>query len=124
MQIGFSIAKYTYIMCVPVDSPLDENMFTAFTKHIHHADVLVSYRVARLGYSFRMKLNSWLFHILVSFLFNMKLKDYNWIHLYHRKIFDEGKISIQSKGLFALAEVLIKANKRAFTFCEFPVSQQ
>ena len=53
----------------------------------------------------------------------MKLKDYNWIHLYNRKIFANKSITIESNGIFMLAEILIKAHRKGFTFFEFEVQQ-
>lgn len=121
---GIAIAQGEYIICVPADSPLDEETFGRFASHFSKADVLVSYRKERLGYNKRMLLNSWGFHKLVSILFGMNLKDYNWIHLYKRTIFDSGAVSIESKGLFMLAEILIKAKRAGFTFFEFEVNQK
>jgi hypothetical protein len=42
--------------------------------------------------------------------------------MYHRRIFDNG-VTIQSKGMFMLAEVLIAAKKKGYTFYEIPVRQ-
>lgn len=121
---GISLATKQYVICVPVDSPLDNEVFGAFYHNLGKADVLVAYRRKRLGYSFRMKVNSWVFHQLVTHMFGMRLKDYNWIHLYDRRIFTEGGIVIQYNGLFMLAEVLIKAKRLGYSFYEFPVDQR
>lgn len=120
---GISLSNKEYIICVPADSPLNKDSFNAFLNNINKADVMVSYRIKRKGYSPRMLLNSFVFHYLVTWLFNIHMRDYNWIHLYHRKIFDEGKILIESKGIFMLAEILIKAKRLGYTFIEFPVEQ-
>lgn len=123
IKLGIAKSTKKHIICIPADSPLTEATFFEFIKNIDKADVLVSYRIKRKGYSYRMLLNSYVFHFLISNLFNIKLKDYNWIHLYNRKIFDEGNIKIESKGLFMLAEILIKAKRLNYTFAEFPVEQ-
>ena len=108
---------------MPADSPLTPELYRAFSTHAPKADVLVSYRQKRIGYTPLMLFNSWLYHFTISVLFGMRLRDYNWIHLYHRKIFTEGKISIEYKGIFMLAEILIKAKRKDFTFYEFEVQQ-
>lgn len=120
---GIEISQGTYIICVPADSPLTKEVFQKFFNHLQDGDVLVSYRRERLGYTWWMHLNSVTFHALVSLLFGMRLRDYNWIHLYHRKIFDEGQIIINYKGIFMLAEVLIKAKRKGYSFFEFEVEQ-
>ena len=116
---GIELAVKKFVMFVPVDSPLTEDIMQSFYENIDKADILVGYRIEKKGYSWRMKLNSRIFHVLVSKLFNMKLKDYNWIHLYRREIFNE--IIIQYNGIFMLAEVLIKGKQKGYTITEFPV---
>lgn len=120
---GISKSKKHYLFCLPADSPLENKMLEQFLANIGKADILVSYRLERVGYSKRMLLNSYVFHFLVSRLFDIKLKDYNWIHLYDRKIFESGAITIENDGLFMLAEVLIKAKRAGYSFVEFPVTQ-
>jgi len=119
MRTGIELSSKEQVMFVPVDSPLTDEIMQKFYDHINKADILVGYRTERKGYTYRMRLNSWLFHGLVSTLFRMNLKDYNWIHLYRRKIFDG--INIEYNGIFMLAEVLIKAKRKGFTIIEFPV---
>lgn len=120
---GINISSKEFIFCVPADSPLTEDVFVAFFKSEKKADIIVSYRKKRLGYSLRMKINSWVYHLLVSHMFQMDLRDYNWIHMYNRKIFDEGKIQIEYNGIFMLAEILIKAKRKKFTIQEVEVEQ-
>lgn len=123
IKTGIENAKNTYLLCVPADSPLTDAIFTAFKDACQKADVVVSYRIARLGYTPRMRFNSWAYHLLVEFLFDIHFTDFNWIHLYHRKIFEEGKITIASNGIFMLAEILIKAQHSNYSFYEIPIAQ-
>jgi glycosyltransferase involved in cell wall biosynthesis len=118
---GIENSTNEWIICVPADSPLDTSTAKIFYEAIDKADVIVSYRLQRKGYNYLMHLNSIVFHFLVSNFFNIQLKDYNWIHMYRKSIFE--KITIESKGIFMLAEVLIKAKKNKFSFHEVPVEQ-
>lgn len=120
---GIEHAILEYITFVPVDSPLTPELLTAFLSHIGEADVLVSCRVARRGYSLRMKINSEIYRSMISILFGLRLKDYNWIHMYKRTAFDKD-IKIECDGIFMLAEILIKAHRKGYTFCEFPVEMR
>lgn len=120
---GIDLARMNYVMFAPVDSPLTSDVLKAFLAHIGEADVLVSYRVSREGYSPRMKMNSAIYRFLVSFLFGLSLKDYNWIQMYRRKMFS-GDVSIEHTRVFMLAEVLIKAHRKGYTFVEFPVGMK
>lgn len=119
---GIAAATKEFIICVPVDSPMDAETLAAFMKAAPHTDVVASYRVKRVGYTLRMRINSWVYHQMISAIFGMNLKDYNWIHLYRRSIFD--KVAFTSKGIFMLAEVLIEANKYRFRIAEIPVEQK
>jgi glycosyltransferase involved in cell wall biosynthesis len=123
VKTGISMSKHKFILCVPVDSPLTSETFNAFKEAAHKADIIVSYRIARLGYTPLMRWNSYIYHLLIEVLFDIHLADFNWIHLYNRKIFDEGKIKIKSKGIFMLAEILIRSQRKGYSFLEIPVVQ-
>lgn len=118
---GMNYATKESVMFVPVDSPLTEPMFRAFLDNYHSADILVGYRNSRKGYTFTMKANSYLYIKIISLLFGMNLRDYNWIHLYKREALQKAGIYIESSGVFMLAEVLIKAKKCGLSMVEFPV---
>ena len=123
IRTGIEMASKELIFCVPADSPLTTDLWDIFSRHAYDADVMVSYRKEKVGYSLMRHINSYVFHFLISALFNMRLRDYNWIHMYNRKIFDEGKIKIEYDGIFMLSEILIKARNAGFTFVEFEVEQ-
>lgn len=123
VRLGIEKADKEYLLCVPVDSPLTADVYSAFKNNAHKGDVIVSYRQKRVGYSYWKLFNSWAYHQLISILFHIRLKDYNWMHMYHRKIFDEGKINIEYNGIFMLAEILIKAKQKKFSFFEIEVEQ-
>lgn len=124
VNTGIRYSEGENIWVIPVDSPLNNKLFTDFEAYFSQADILVSYRIKRKGYSRFMLFNSSVFHWLVSHLFGIQLKDYNWIHLYKRKIFAENGIIIEYDSIFMLAEVLIKAHKKNMSFIEFPVNQE
>ncbi|MCZ2393660.1 MAG: glycosyltransferase [Chitinophagales bacterium] len=124
MKTGISHSKMDYILCIPADSPLDDDTFKSFSPHFGWADILVGYRRERLGYSWWMKLNSKIYHTLINKLFHLNLKDYNWIHAYRRDVFIIGNIEIVYSGIFMLAEMIIKSKEKGFKIIEFPVNQQ
>jgi len=121
VKTGIESARKEYILCIPADSPLTEEILELFVNSAPKADIIVSYRIERPGYNWRMNLNSVVYHFIIKNLFNLPLRDFNWIHLYHRRIFDERGVTITSKGIFMLAEVLIAAKKKGCTFYEIPM---
>ncbi len=119
---GLQAATKEFVLCVPVDSPMDAETLAPFIAAAPTTDVISSYRVKRVGYTNRMRFNSWAYHKLIGWVFGLKLKDYNWIHLYRRAIFD--KVHYQSRGIFMMAEVLVEANKHGYRIAEIPVGQK
>lgn len=119
---GIKEATKDYVLCIPADSPLDKATAEVFFTRLNGTDISISYRDERKGYSKIMLLNSKIYHSLISVLFSMNFVDYNWIHLYKRKVFNT--IEIESKGLFMLAEILIKAKNQGYTFQEISVVQR
>lgn len=124
LRTGIINSAGEFILCVPVDSPLNTTVLGSFIDNRVKGDVLVGYRINRKGYTWYMKFNSYLYARMVSYLFNIKLRDYNWMHAYHRRIFDNGKVLINNNRIFMLAETLIKARDQGFTIYEFPVDQE
>ncbi len=120
---GIQKANKDYILCIPSDNPLSLSMLKNFATAAKKADIIVGYRNGRNGYTPMMRLNAKVFHGVVTTLFNIHLRDFNWIHMYSRKIFAEHKIKVQSTGIFMLAEILIRAKKEGCTFQEIFVEQ-
>lgn len=118
---GIAAATYDAVIVVPVDSPLSIDMFGAFLQNLDKGDILASYRVERKGYTAVMKLNSIIYRNIISMLFGMNLHDYNWIHLYKKSALKKAGIEIESRGIFMLAEILVKAERRGLKIVEFPV---
>ncbi|MFN8316693.1 MAG: glycosyltransferase family 2 protein [Chitinophagales bacterium] len=121
---GIEIASKEYMLCVPADSPLTEAIFAKFMANANSYDMIASYRKERLGYSWRMKLNSIVYRWLVIAIFDVRVRDFNWIHLYKRSIFLDPTFTLQSNGIFFLAEVIIQCNRRHYLIGEFEVEQE
>lgn len=119
---GIKVAAKEYVLCVPADSPMDPETLAPFVNAAPYTDVIASYRVRRVGYTLRMRFNSWAYHKLIYHVFGLKLKDYNWIHLYRKNVFD--KVQYNSLGIFMMAEVLVEAHKQGYRIAEIPVSQK
>jgi len=120
---GIEHASKEYVLCIPSDNPLNTSILDKFSSVSKEADVVVGYRDGRKGYTLMMHLNALVFHSLVSTLFRIHLRDFNWIHMYSRKIFAERKVKVQSTGIFMLAEILIRAKKEGCTFHEIFIEQ-
>jgi glycosyltransferase involved in cell wall biosynthesis len=121
---GLKHCTKEYIICVPADSPLNLETVKKLSPLIEEKkdELIITFRRRKSGYSLIMLFNSFLYHKVVSALFCIWLKDYNWIHVYKREVFKD--IEIQSQGIFMLAEVLIKARNKGFKIREIEVEQK
>lgn len=120
---GIAEASGSWILCLPADCPLTALSIREFINAMGKADVIVAYRPERMGYSLRMRANSRIFHWLATRLFRIRIKDFNWVHMYRKGIFTEGPVPIRSKGLFMLTEMIVRAHRQGFTFFEICVDQ-
>lgn len=124
IKTGIENAEKTYVLCVPIDSPLESDELELFLKYIDDTDILLSYRDSRKGYNLFMLFNSLVYHFLVSAMFRIDYKDYNWIHLYKREIFFNDKVRIEYDGVFMLAEIIIKGHYQNMKIKEFEIAHK
>lgn len=120
---GILMAKKGFVICIPADYVLTQESLSLLQSQIEHADVVLGYRENRVGYSKRMKINSFAFGYLVEVLFKIYVKDFNWIHGYKLSNFNNHNLTIDSKGIFSLAEVVIRAKINRLEIIEIPIKQ-
>lgn len=116
VRTGIANAKHELIVFCPVDSPLTGPEAERFLAAIECADIVIGYREERPGYNFWMRAGSKCYHRLVCWLFDLKLRDVNWIHIYRRAAV--GSLSLSQSGIVFLAEVLAKAHRRGYRISE------
>lgn len=119
IKAGIKIAKGEWVLCIPADNSLNISEMSLFIKNTKNADLIVSYRQERKGYSKRMLFNSYFLHLLIKKLFRINLKDFTWIHAYKNNSIK--KIYIRSNGVFMLPEIIIKSNNIGCKIMEIPI---
>jgi len=80
--------------------------------------VLVGVRSRRDGYNPLMQLNSWIYPRLVALLFDLHLRDVNWIHLYRTAYIN--RVHLTQRGIPMLVEALVRLRDLGATFLEVP----
>jgi glycosyltransferase involved in cell wall biosynthesis len=118
LRTGISFASYENIILVPVDNILSSDQLKQFLTAAEHADIVCGYRSGRAGYSTSMRMLSKGYHALLVALFMVDLRDFTWIYLYKKRIFD--CMSLKFNGIALLPEILIKAVKKGITITEIP----
>jgi glycosyltransferase involved in cell wall biosynthesis len=119
---GASVATGDYLILWPADMPADPSDLAPYTAEFGRSDVIVGVRRRRVGYNPLMSINSWLYPRLVGFLFDLHLRDVNWIHAYRRTQFL--KIRLTQRGIPMLAEALVRLRDLGATVVEVDVEMK
>jgi len=117
-KTGMAHAKYDWLMYSPADNQFNASDVKEFLKYTDKYDIIASYRLSRQDTLMR-SITSWVFNLMMRRLFNLHLKDINWVKLYKKSILRE--ISIESHGFFVDAEILIKAKNAGYKIFEISV---
>jgi glycosyltransferase involved in cell wall biosynthesis len=121
-RTGAARAMGDYLILWPADMPADPADLAPYAAQFGRADVIVGVRRARLGYNPLMLLNSWLYPKLVAALFDLRLRDVNWIHAYRREKF--AQIALTQRGIPMLVEALVRLRDLGATFVEVDVEMK
>jgi glycosyltransferase involved in cell wall biosynthesis len=119
VRTGIAQATGEAIVFIPADLAMDLSDLHKYFDAAADADVVVGLRSDRRDYSGFRKLVSAVNIALIRLLFGMRIRQFNYIHLYKRRIFEE--IAIESKGVFMTAEVLIKARDLGYRLVEVEI---
>src|SRR3990172_2038079 len=104
---GFQEAKGEWIIFIPADIAMDLDQFARYLDGSKRSDIVVGLRSDRRDYSWVRKINSLAYIWLIKTLFRMPQKQFNYIQMYKKDIFN--RIKIESRTVFVTAEILIKA---------------
>lgn len=121
-RTGTQRARGDYIILWPADMPAEPGDLAPYTNQFNRADVIVGVRQARLGYNPLMRLNAWIYPRLVALLFELHLRDVNWIHAYRRTLFQQ--VTLTQRGIPMLVEALVRLRDLGATFVEVDVEMK
>jgi glycosyltransferase involved in cell wall biosynthesis len=121
-RTGAAHATGEYLILWPADMPADAADLRPYTAQFGRADVIVGVRQTRIGYNPLMRFNAWLYPKLVASLFDLRVRDVNWIHAYRRSCFLE--IRLTQRGIPMLAEALVRLRDLGASFAEVEVAMK
>lgn len=121
-RTGTHNATGDYVMLWPVDMPAEPVDLLPYVTLLGQADVIVGVRKMRLGYNLLMRFNAWLYPKLVTLLFDLRLRDINWIHAYRREALNE--VALTQSGIPMLVETLVRLRDRKASFVEIDVAMK
>jgi glycosyltransferase involved in cell wall biosynthesis len=114
---GFREAHYEWVVHDAMDYPFDLADLAGFLPLTKDADIVVAVRDAYAGYTAVRKLMSWVNRLLLRLLFGLKLRDYNFVQLYRREVWDTIQVDSHSTAFLA-PEALIRAHDMGFRIRE------
>lgn len=121
-RTGAARATGEYLILWPVDMPAAAEDLAPYVAQFGRADVIVGCRRRRIGYNPLMLANAWFYPLLVAALFNLKVRDVNWIHAYRRQPFLN--IRLTQRGIPMLAEALVRLRDAGATLVEVDVDMK
>lgn len=114
---GLRAARGEYAIFVPADLAIEPEDLVRMIESGPGWDVVVGVRSDRRDYTMGRKLVSHVNVFLIRLLFRLRLRQFNYLHLYRRAIFD--RIWPETNGVFLTAEVLVKARDAGMSIREF-----
>jgi glycosyltransferase involved in cell wall biosynthesis len=121
-RTGAAQARGDYVILWPADMPAEPADLAPYAAQFGRADVIVGCRYQRLGYNPVMRFNAWLYPKLVAVLFDLRLRDVNWIHAYRRDALL--RIRLTQRGIPMLAEALVRLRDMGASFIEVDVAMK
>jgi glycosyltransferase involved in cell wall biosynthesis len=118
LRTGIGRARGHYVLTWPADTPVEREDLAPFVAALETADVLVGVRSKRVGYNPLMLVNSWIYPRLVAALFDLQLRDVNWIHLYRTSFIQ--RVTLAQRGIPMLVEALVRLRDLGATIREVP----
>lgn len=124
MRDGMAKAKGRYFMYIGADEEFDCSEIPSFIEPLlaeddsKHADIVLGVRWQRNAYRLHRFFLSVIYIFLLNFMFKLRVNDYNWSQAWPRELFE--RIFIQSKSLFMLPEIIIKAHDLGYKIKEVP----
>lgn len=115
---GFRYAQGKLVALIPGDNQFDPASLSGYLALADDCDIVVGWRKKREDAVSR-KIFSRAFNFSMRRLFGINLRDINCVKLIHRRVIDA--VTIESRGAFVDAEIMIKAKRLGARFIEIPV---
>jgi len=120
---GMAKARGEYLMYIGADEEFDCSELPAFIEPLlaqdeTHADIVLGVRWQRNAYKLHRFFLSVVYIFFLNYLFKMRVNDYNWSQVWSRKFLNN--IELESKSLFLLPEIILKASDLGYSIKEIP----
>jgi glycosyltransferase involved in cell wall biosynthesis len=120
LKDGIRLARGQFLMYIGADEEFDSSELPDFVIPLikGEADIILGVRWQRNAYKLFRFFLSVIYIFTLNYLFKMRINDYNWSQAWSRDLFN--KISLDSKSLFVLPEIIVKAYDLKYRIKEVP----
>jgi glycosyltransferase involved in cell wall biosynthesis len=122
LKTGAAHARHRWMVLNPVDNPIPTTELQDMLAASKDVAIVVGYRSERAGYRPWMRFASRVYHDMLSVLFGLRLKDFNWCCLYQTEVLRA--TPMQNEGILGFPEVLIRAHHAGHALAEVPLSMR
>lgn len=119
IKTGLANARGRLVTFIPADLAIAIDQFPKYLSAAKDAELVIGIRSDRSDYSLLRKINSYVYIWLIKLLFQMKHRQFNYVHLYQRRIFDH--IDVWSDGVFITAEIMIRGRDYGYNIKEIEI---
>jgi len=117
---GYECASGELVIQNAMDSPLDLRDLDVMMPLLADADIVVAVRKSHAGYSRYRLLTSKVNRALLRFLFQPRLRDYNYTQLYRKEVLQAARPTSRNT-IFIAPEVLIRSHELGFRIKEVDI---
>jgi glycosyltransferase involved in cell wall biosynthesis len=114
---GWSVASGDLLTHNAMDYPFDLEKLDEVLPLMRDADVVVAARRERARYTAYRKLTSIVHRTMLHALFDLRLRDYNFVQVYRREVIEKAKPETRSSA-FLTPEILIRAHDLGYKIVE------
>ena len=120
LKDGIARTRGRFMMYIGADEEFDCSELPAFIEPLlrGEAQVVLGVRWQRNAYRLFRFFLSVIYIFFLNYLFKLRVNDYNWSQAWCRDLLE--KIELQSKSLFVLPEIIIKAHDLHYKIKEVP----
>lgn len=118
MLRGIREAKKEFVAYLAADGQFLVEDMKYCLPFMKKADLILGTRGSRADYSVYRLILSYTYLVILRILFGISYQDVNWLNIWNTKKVQN--LTINSRGVFLLAEIVIKFQKKGYTIIEAP----
>jgi len=117
---GLFWSRGSWVMFLPADLACEPDELSGFYRARRGADLVVGLRSDRRDYPLWRRGISLFYIRLLRTLTGTRVRQFNYLQLWRRSIFD--RLAVSSRGVFVTAEIILRAERAGLVVVEHPLT--